>query len=485
MNTYLEEISKSIKNKTAKKTVLAELESHIEEKKNYYIEIGYSEAEAEAKAVKEMGEAEEVAASMNTLHSEKWYKNIFNVISIIILLLCFIMSYIISDNCYYLESTVEIHHLWVDLLSLAVFTALVVIFALSMRYDNKVVPAVYLATVALLLLIISIAPSFLPVNIEEKWYDGFRPLTGLLTNYLKPLVYSCVVIFTKGYSEYTETLHGYDYADVFENGEYDWLVLVVWIILVLWAVFIILKVLCKERMYYVGIFKFILSVIKNTVTAFCGFLIIAAIVASSYTYIMKNSIIEETENYRREIIEFIVNADTKKDCKELADDFSKRFPEVKHKFIKPDFGADTYFFQKYNNQLKINISSSVAVSSYPSEYYSDLSYSYFPYTEYYKIDTVTDKTRLKALKYGMSIHKFMNSGLCSDVLLAEKYGVIKTGESEHLGIAFYFDTDKELTKISFLDGKLSYNEAISKNVYFDLEKNSEDLNIDYSQSLKY
>ncbi len=394
MNVYLEEISKSIKNKTAKKAVLAEIESHIEDKKAYYIEIGYSEAEAEAKAVEEMGAPDETAAPLNTLHSEKWYKNVFSVVSILLLLLCFVMSYIISSNCYYLESTVEIHHLWVDMLSLAVFTAFVIIFALSMRYDNKVVPAVYLTAVALLLLIISIAPSFLPVNIEEKWYDGFRPLTGLLTNYIKPLVYACVVIFTKGYSEYTETLHGYDYADIFENGEYDWLVLVVWIILVLWAVFIILKVLCKERMYYIGIFKLILNVIKNIAAAFCGFLIITAIVASSYTYIMKNSIIEETENYRREIIEFIVNADTKKDCKELADEFSKQFPQVKHKFIKPDFGADTYFFQKYNNQLKINMSSSVTASAYPSKHSSDLSYSFFPYTDYFREDTVMDKKEL-------------------------------------------------------------------------------------------
>ncbi len=70
-------------------------------------------------------------------------------------------------------------------------------------------------------------------------------------------------------------------------------------------------------------------------------------------------------------------------------------------------------------------------------------------------------------------------------MLVEKYAVAKTGAEGRLGVAFYFDTDKELTKISFLDGKLSYNEAISKDDYFDFEKNSGDLNIDYSQSLKY
>ena len=53
-NSYLEKVENYIKNKSAKKQILSELEAHIEDKTDYYLDIGYEREEAEQKALEEM-----------------------------------------------------------------------------------------------------------------------------------------------------------------------------------------------------------------------------------------------------------------------------------------------------------------------------------------------------------------------------------------------------------------------------------------------
>ena len=466
MNTYLEAISKNIKNKTAKKGVLAEIEAHIEEKKDYYIEIGYGEEEAEAKAIEDMGEPEEVAVSLNGLHSGKWYKNAFSIVSLILLACCFVMSYVVSDNCYYLWSDVEIHHLWVDLLSLGIFTTYVVIFSLSMKYDNKLIPSVYLIASIFLLLTISIAPSFLPVSINEDGYRIFNPLTGLLVNYIKPLVYGCVVIITKGFGEYADTLHGYDYSEMFEFDEYQGFVILIWALFILWALFIILKVLCKERMYYIGIFKLILNVIKYPMIIFCVLSLAFTSSASVYTYVNHEAVIEQNTELRKSLIDFTVNADTKKDYKTLAKELSGQISELNHRFEK----TDEIIYQKFNNKLCLSESATTRISSVRTQYFTDISFSYYPDNEYYDDDIIVSKDEIKKLKYGTDIKEFMKSDLYCTANLVEKYsGVVSerggVAGMEYLpSISFYFTTgnNEELDSVRFLNGKLVVNEAIDK-----------------------
>lgn len=458
MNNYLEEVSKNIKNKTAQKAVAAELEAHIEEKKAYYIEIGYSEKEAEEKAIEEMGEAEEAAVSLNALHSEKWYKSVFNLISVVLLLLCFVTMYFVADNSVYLTSSIDVHSLWVDLLSLGVFVTIVVLFVLSDKYDNKIIPSIFLAVTVLILLTVWIAPYFLPVSIDEDWYDAFYPVNDMLTDYFKPLVFALIVFFTKGFFEYSYSLHGYDYAELFENDDYQWIVLLVWALLIIWAVIIILKALCKERMYNFGIYKLFLNTIKYPMVLICTVVLLINSFGTVYSYLNRSYIIEENSRLQEQIIDFVVKSDIRKYPETLVKEFENM--DLNFKKIPSEIENEQFDYQKFDNSLRIEYSVNSGISSIQCKYTSDLSYSRFENIDYYNDTIYYNEEDFAVFKVGMSIDDFMKSKVCYDAVLVEHTSVLEISKKDHRYITFYYETEKEgeIRKIAFYDDKLKTNE---------------------------
>ena len=68
IKTYLNNICKEIKYEPAKKSISEELELHMKEIKENYINDGMDEKTAEEKAVHQMGNAEEIGRSLNKIH---------------------------------------------------------------------------------------------------------------------------------------------------------------------------------------------------------------------------------------------------------------------------------------------------------------------------------------------------------------------------------------------------------------------------------
>ena len=68
---FLEEVSKQIKYKPANKPITEELEAHIEDIKNDNLCKGYTEKEAEEKAVEQMGDAKQIGKRLNKIYSPK------------------------------------------------------------------------------------------------------------------------------------------------------------------------------------------------------------------------------------------------------------------------------------------------------------------------------------------------------------------------------------------------------------------------------
>ena len=66
---YLQAVAGRIKDKTARRQILEELESHLLDKIDYYTEIGYSPEEAEKRAVEEMGDPDDTALPLSTMSS--------------------------------------------------------------------------------------------------------------------------------------------------------------------------------------------------------------------------------------------------------------------------------------------------------------------------------------------------------------------------------------------------------------------------------
>lgn len=65
---YLNAVTSCIKNKKLREPICTELESHLAEKRDFYIEIGYDEITAEQKAIQDMGSPTAVGENMSKLH---------------------------------------------------------------------------------------------------------------------------------------------------------------------------------------------------------------------------------------------------------------------------------------------------------------------------------------------------------------------------------------------------------------------------------
>lgn len=83
---FLDSVCEQIKYKPIRKNISEELQNHIEESKENYIKEGLEEQIAEEKAIKQMGEAQEIGKKLNKIHRPKldW-----KLLLILMILLCF------------------------------------------------------------------------------------------------------------------------------------------------------------------------------------------------------------------------------------------------------------------------------------------------------------------------------------------------------------------------------------------------------------
>ena len=71
-NRFIDKVSEQISDKHSRKLITAELESHLLDKIDYYVDIGYSKEEAEKRATDEMGNPEDTAVPLNALHNNNY-----------------------------------------------------------------------------------------------------------------------------------------------------------------------------------------------------------------------------------------------------------------------------------------------------------------------------------------------------------------------------------------------------------------------------
>lgn len=81
---FLENVCDEIRYKPIRNDIAEELELHIEEGKQYYIENGFSEEIAEEKAVSNMGDAEEIGKKLNKIHRPKLDWMLLILVSILV-----------------------------------------------------------------------------------------------------------------------------------------------------------------------------------------------------------------------------------------------------------------------------------------------------------------------------------------------------------------------------------------------------------------
>ena len=71
-NRFIDKVSEQISDKHSRKLITSELESHLLDKIDYYVDIGYSKEEAEKRANEEMGNPDDTAVPLNALHNNNY-----------------------------------------------------------------------------------------------------------------------------------------------------------------------------------------------------------------------------------------------------------------------------------------------------------------------------------------------------------------------------------------------------------------------------
>lgn len=92
-NEFLNKVCEQIKYKPIRNEISQELENHIEELKESYIQEGIKEDEAEQKAIIQMGEAEEIGKKLNKIHKPK-----MNLLLLILVLILIAFGFLLSSH---------------------------------------------------------------------------------------------------------------------------------------------------------------------------------------------------------------------------------------------------------------------------------------------------------------------------------------------------------------------------------------------------
>lgn len=145
-NEFLNKVCEQIKYKPIRNEISQELENHIEELKESYIQEGIKEDEAEQKAIIQMGEAEEIGKKLNKIHKPR-----MNLLLLILVLVLLAFGFLLSS---YIDS---IDDLKLNLLciALSIIPFLIIYFFDYKKLQNYSDIIYGIATIILLMPIIA------------------------------------------------------------------------------------------------------------------------------------------------------------------------------------------------------------------------------------------------------------------------------------------------------------------------------------------
>ena len=281
-NDYLSVISKRIKDKNTQKQIYSELEGHIQDKIEYYKELGYSDDEAEKRAVEDMGEPDDAALPLRALHNGAG-RNLLIIISLIFFAAVAVVPFFFHKFNYADSYYRAVYHLiTVDFLSVAVVAGYIFFLIKAFKMKSKLIPL--FAAAALLI----------------------SNFTGMAI--FRPAAYSAVKIAASGIGGYFDSIFGYGIFP--ENMKIPLAVgsYVIFAILLIWSVVQFVTVFMQERLYntkklncFIRIFRRAVSVLLclNLIVGTAG-----TVIAAVYLPQKRESLHKE----RLEMINEVINA---------------------------------------------------------------------------------------------------------------------------------------------------------------------------------
>lgn len=275
-NDYLSVISKRIQDKNTQKQIYSELEGHIQDKIMYYKELGYSDDEAEKRAVEDMGEPDDAALPLRELHNGAG-RNLLILISLIFFAAVAVVPFFFHKFNYADSYYRAVYHLiTVDFLSVAVIAGYIFFLIKAFKMKNKLIPL--FAAAALLI----------------------SNFTGMAI--FRPAAYSAVKIATSGIGGYFDSIFGYGIFP--ENMKIPLAVgsYVIFAILLIWSVVQFVTVFMQERLYNTKKLNCFIRIFRRAVSVL---LCLNLIVGTAGTVIAAVYLPQKRESLHKERLEMI------------------------------------------------------------------------------------------------------------------------------------------------------------------------------------
>lgn len=275
-NDYLSVISKRIKDKNTQKQIYNELEGHIQDKIEYYKELGYSDDEAEKRAVEDMGEPDDAALPLRELHNGAG-RNLLIIISLIFFAAVAVVPFFFHKFNYADSYYRAVYHLiTVDFLSVAVIAGYIFFLIKAFKMKSKLIPL--FAAAALLI----------------------SNFTGMAI--FRPAAYSAVKIAASGIGGYFDSIFGYGIFP--ENMKIPLAVgsYVIFAILLIWSVVQFVTVFMQERLYNTKKLNCFIRIFRRAVSVL---LCLNLIVGTAGTVIAAVYLPQKRESLHKERLEMI------------------------------------------------------------------------------------------------------------------------------------------------------------------------------------
>lgn len=392
-NKFLDKVSEQISDKHSRKLITAELESHLLDKIDYYIDIGYSREEAEKRATEEMGNPDDTAVPLNALHQNK-YRGVFTFICLVAVIALFMATVNASPLfCYVAEYSNLTHYAMFDFWSLIILTAYVLMIIYSQKKSHKSVA---------IFIIISLGFQVLMSAISITLQGSFL-LIIKFSSIFQPAVYAIMTIITKGPIAYIDSLFAYENIEYSAVNEwcYTAIPFIIMALLLLWAIAVLIKIRKNEQMKGRKVYLKITKVFKNIFIVFLSVNFLIMGICAVISRVEINSKSTEILTEREKIIDFVMNANLKTTSNEFLDnakangfDFQLNFKYGKHPTV--DSLDKEYVFRHNGNMISVN-----------SNMYLSLDYNALNTSIFYDDLLLTTKEvdAINNLKVGDSISK--------------------------------------------------------------------------------
>ena len=312
-NKFLEKVAEQIEDERSRELITAELESHLLDKIDYYVDIGYSKEESEKRATEEMGNPDDTAVPLNSLHNNNFRDLLSFICCGVIVLMFFCTIWLRYAFIYSYDNQSYRHSIICDFVSLAFLITYVVMLILARKKNTKIIP-------------IFVAISFILQFFSVIIYDyNEAALTSTappnMFYFYQPAMYAIVKTVTEGFVAYSKCIF-IEVPAKTNSFCFNALPYILGLIFIVWAILLFIKILKAEKVDNRKKYSIPIRLIEICASIFLSVNLIITVTATAYRTVNNFATGNGYSASREQMSEYVLNADLTQNKSEIISDLT-------------------------------------------------------------------------------------------------------------------------------------------------------------------